>query len=189
MSRDAAGTIHSAKIEETRRDCRTLLAALGLGDRFDLATLLRAVEAYIGQPITIRPAGQPERPSATGAVYREWDRAIVEYDPACPPDQRRMSIYHELGHLIWRHQRALACKLVNAGVLERMTTCDPATLADLVGLEVRDGEIYLRDRGTRQFRGDGPLNLTELQAEVMGDEIFQRILPDDPDPLARWLEL
>lgn len=189
MSQDAAGTIHSAKIEETRRNCRTLLAALGLGDRFDLATLLRAVEAYIGQPITIRPAGQPERPSATGAVYREWDRAIVEYDPACPPDQRRMSIYHELGHLIWQHQRALACKLVNAGVLERMTTCDPATLADLVGLEVRDGEIYLRDRGTRQFRGDGPLNLTELQAEVMGDEIFQRIFPDDPDPLARWLEL
>ncbi len=180
---------HSARVEETRQECRQLLATLGLGDRFDLDTLRRAVEAYIGRSIVIRPEGQPDRPNARGAVHREGDCAIVEYDPLCPPDQRRMTIYHEFGHLIWKHQRALARQLLGAGVLNRMVACDRTALLDHVGLEVRGGTIHVRGQGERQYRGDGPLDPEELQAEVMGDEIYRRMLPDDPDPIARWLEL
>lgn len=100
-----------------------------------------------------------------------------------------MTIYHEFGHLIWKHQHALARKLLGAGVLDRMAACDSTVLLGHVGLEVRDGAIHLYGLAEPQYRGDGPLDLAELQAEVMGDEIYRRILPDNPDPIARWLEL
>ena len=144
-----------------RAKVRRRLAALGLPEYFDLATLHRLLEARLGRPIILRPRRDLAHPRATGATYREGAAIIVEYDPRCTPLQQEVAILHEFAHLICGHQRALVQQAEATGALAgAVTVCDLSTL-----------------RGHMRVPESAPADpQEEREAEVMADELLKRLI-------------
>lgn len=144
-----------------RAKMRRRLAALGLPEYFDLATLHRLLEARLGRTIILRPRRDLWHPRATGANYREGEALIVEYDPRCTPLQQEVAILHEFAHLICGHSLALVQQAEANGALARaITVCDLSTLR---------GHMHVPASAQAHPQ-------EEPEAEVMADELLKRLI-------------
>ncbi len=156
----------------TRKKVRSHIATLKLPRHYDLATLVRRVEAVIGHTIEIRERDDVGNATATGGLRKEGNGRVILLVRHCSPRTRVMTILHELGHLICGHERVFIRQVEAAGVLEEFVQCDRATLHSHMG-----------------WRYGGPQTEEEVEAEVAADELSQGLIDPTADPLRKWLGL
>lgn len=145
-------------VDELHQRCLERLAELGIPASLDLAALCTIVRAYRQRPLRFRPM------PLIGAIgYGLWvatpSADYFLYERTASAVHRLLIILHEISHPLWGHGAEI--------------TTSEAAVARLLG---KEGGAYFesaRPRGRHSLR-------EEREAEIMGTELFERVMAGSP---------